>query len=201
MGRRPSTAESCIDVWLKWHTKRGTLPKTRLGYYSTASLIIRTFRGMGRSDLPYKWTEEDIDAIRLKWEAEGKTVATRRGYDFVLCALSDHFKNRTAKENKKRLPPDTRPYVKWLTLEQVRVVLKTSMTYLQEITIHLMLSMGLRRVEVIRLRFEDFIMIDGYPYLRVDGKGHKPRNIPFNHNTAKIMDRWLKHRETLVAKA
>jgi len=198
MGRRPTTAESCIDSWIKWHTKRGTLPKTRMGYLATASLIIKTCREYGVEDLPYKWSEDDFDTLRNKWECDGKEVATRRGYDFVMCALAAHFKNNTGKENKKRLPPDERPYADWLTLEQIRIVLSVPMTPLQVMAIHLMLSMGLRRVEVIRLRIED-IIIDGLnPHVVVDGKGHKHRNVPFNHNTVEVLRMWLQHRDTLV---
>lgn len=198
MSKHPQTAEGCIDSWIRWHTQKGTLPKTRKGYYQTASLIVKTFRELGCSDLPYKWAEKDVLAIRRFWIASGKSIKTQIGYDFVLRALAKHFRNLVPEQVPTRWPHDPRPNVKWLTLEQVRKILDTPMTELEEICIHLMLSMGLRRVEVIRAKLSDIVEEHGYRYLIVDGKGHKIRKVPFNWSTSFILSRWLARRAELV---
>ncbi|MDR1405011.1 MAG: site-specific integrase [Candidatus Methanoplasma sp.] len=200
MSGYPTTAEGCIDSWVRWHTKYGTLPKTRKGYYSTASMIVRTFRSLGRSDLPYNWSEEDFTAIRQYWADSGLEVKTRKDYDFVLRSFAKFFGNATGDKTKTRFPPDSRPNVRWLTLEEVHIIINTPMSELEEMCIHLMLSMGLRRVEVIRAKLAD-IHTEGYPYIAVDGKGHKMRKVPFNWSTAFILSRWMERRNALVDRA
>ena len=199
--RLPSTGESCLDTWIQWHVKYGTLPKTRKGYYQTASLIIRTFRTLGRSDLPHKWTADDVLAIRRHWQDSGLSVKTQKGYDFVLCAFATYFHNNLSAKTKTRWPHDPRKNADWLTLDQIKAVLSTPMHPLEDICIHLMLCMGLRRVEVIRLRVEDIHADAPRPHIIVDGKGHKHRMVPFNWSTPIVLSRYLTYRSELSVQA
>jgi|GEM_PF-2656996 len=198
MSKNPQTAESCINGWIQWHTKYGTLPKTIRGYKSIAGLIVKTFREMGLTDLPYRWKDADVLAIRKYWADEGLSVKTKKGYYFVLTAFAKHYGNDVGERNKMRWEYDPRPNVKWLTLDQVRVVMATPMTEMEAMCIHFMLCMGLRRVEVIRAKLKDIHPDGEYPYVFVDGKGHKRRKVPFNWSTADVLGKWMKRRAELV---
>lgn len=203
MARYPTTAEGCIDTWLQAHVKKGTLPKTRKGYLQTANLVIKTFRELKRSDLPYKWTDDDLRTIRKYWVDKDLAVKSQKGYDFVVCSIAAFYKNDVGKRNPIRWPHDTRPNVKWLNLQQARDLIKfitdeNKASALEALCIYFMLGMGLRRVEVIRLRVQDIHANDPIPHVTVDGKGHKPRNVPFARDTVYFLERWLRRRAELV---
>lgn len=200
MGRHPSTPQGCIESWILWHERYGTMPKTLKGYRATANLIIRTCQKLRLRTLPYRWNEIDVMALRKHWRDTGLTVRTQKGYDFVMTALAAHFNNDLSKY-RVRWPHDERPNVKWMTLEEARELIALPMSEKEELCVHFMLCMGLRRVEVIRMQISDIAWDAPTPYIYVDGKGRKRRKVPFAQMTRTLLERWLSVRSALVERA
>lgn len=87
-----------------------------------------------------------------------------------------------------------------MTESQENILLSEPKTALEQMVIHLELYMGLRSVEVCRLRCQD-IHYGRSPHLEVRGKGRgdgKYRSVPFHEYTASILDEWLERRQELV---
>lgn len=99
-----------------------------------------------------------------------------------------------------RWPSDTRPHVDWLTIEQSRTLLYTPMTPTQELIVHCELCLGMRRCEIQRLKLRD--ISDGR--ITVTGKGPvggKLRMLPFHPRTAAVLERYMRHRDNVIAEA
>jgi integrase/recombinase XerD len=126
-------------------------------------------------------------------------IQTRKGYISALRRYCRDFDNKyMGGWPKTRFPHDDRPHADWLEANQAHDLLTADKTPLQEIVIHLELCLGLRRVEVIRLRTAD---IDGMTRtLLVRGKGGeggKPRTIPYARGTEDAIEAWAAKREAM----
>jgi integrase len=209
MGRHPATAERCIEVWIRWNIDHGVLPKSIQSYRMSAARAIKIFKANNKETLPYKWKETDLYWIKNYWESEHMgpdgskckplAVKTVKVYMAVISMLAAHFNNNVGKEARIRYAQDMRPNTDWLPYDDMVKVLDFEMDPLQRAAINLMACMGLRRVEIIRLKFN---MIDWKnSRIDVDGKAHKKRTVPFHRDTEAVLKAWMEEREALRRKA
>lgn len=99
------------------------------------------------------------------------------------------------------LPQDMRVNADWLEDEQYEALMTEPKTALEEMVIHLELCMGLRNVEVCRLRLNDIYDTGPKAYINVRGKGRgdgKYRTVRFHYLTKEVLARWLDEREKIV---
>jgi integrase/recombinase XerD len=101
-----------------------------------------------------------------------------------------------------KLGYDTRPNVDWLTEEEVIRLLRAPMSPLEDMVIHLESQMGLRSVEVIRLRVQDVYLESGYIDIRGKGQGEgKWRRVPIPKGSASVFIRWMETRNGYINNA
>ena len=128
-------------------------------------------------------------------------IQTRKGYLATVRKYCLAYGNPTVHQWQKiRFPHDNRPHADWLSTEQAHTLLTTEKTPIQEIVIHLELCLGLRHVEVIRLRTYDLHFETETIDVRGKGsEGGKPRMIPFTHRTRDVLTVWMDRRGLLAA--
>jgi integrase/recombinase XerD len=96
-------------------------------------------------------------------------------------------------------PQDMRTNVDWLEPEEAKA-LKSCVEGISRVVIHLELGLLMRRVEVIRVKCENF----GGACMNVLGKGKnggKWRTVHFSKDTREIIGEWLLERRKIVARA
>jgi integrase len=199
MTRYPRTPEACIAKFLADIEKEPLTLKSKQSYSSTVRIITRDLIAGGRNALPYKITEDDVRWLLLEsWMR--LQIKTRKGYRSVLAKYTTHFGNHVTRSVKIRFPHDMRPNVRRLTNAQAARLWASDMTPFQRIAVHLMMFMGLRRAELLRLKVTDVrdnhILVNGK-----GGIGGKPRIVPLHRETREIFARWLEARDALIAAA
>ena len=138
---------------LRKHSALGE--RTITFYAETAQAVLRIMEAEGLHTMPREITADDVWALLDAMAARRLAVATRKGYISALKKFCSHFGNDILDTIDIRWPQDRRPKVDWLTPEETRILLECDKTPLQELVVHLELCMGMRRVEVVRLRMED----------------------------------------------
>lgn len=141
-------------------------------------------------------SKDDVYQLLQYMRSNNYAVQTMRGYITALRMICLHFGNVAPKTTRIRWPQDMRPSVDWITQDQAQKLLDHPKTPLQELVVHLELCMGLRRIEVARLRVID---ID---YRRtavtVTGKAGKLRLVHFHPDTVSVLSRFLEYRNALI---
>ena len=195
--RYPESYETTVKAWRESMENDHLAPRTVVFYVETIHAVTELLRADSRPVLPREIRREDLDYLLDLMEERRYSVQTRRGYMHALKKWISSFDGPLAKNWPRiRYPHDKRPNVDWLSLDEARELLDVDKTPLQNIVIHLELCLGLRRVEVIRLRVQD-VDWDG-EYLRVTGKGPaggSPRVVPFSSDTYKVISKWITVRE------
>ena len=175
-------------------------PRTISFYSETAHCCLKIMEREGLHTLPHQITAEDLRKLLEVFDRDNLAVSTRKGY---LSALKKYCKIMTEvtpfSTIQYRLPKDVRPCVDWYTIEQARNLLQCDKTPLQSIVIHCELCLGMRRVEIIRLRPED--IHDPDAYVDVRGKSSKLRSIPYTKGTREILRMALARREEQIRNA
>ena len=197
MNSYPRTPEACINSWVKYLEDRGYLESTILNYRSTATVLVNCMKEIDVDPLPYMWTKEDVQTMIEHWEDKNLRVKTQTGYHFVMCRFAADFDNFAPSSVAVKWP-DEETIIRWLTLNQAKIVLNTPMTEMQRLGIELMLRMGRRRIEGVRAQLSDMIYDAPDPYMIVDGKGHKKHKMPFAPTTDKILSKWLDVRSDMI---
>jgi integrase/recombinase XerD len=90
----------------------------------------------------------------------------------------------------------SRTHVRWLNEDEVTKLMDNVETPLEELIVHCELSLGMRRIEVQRLRLESF-HFGRENFVTVQGKGRnggKYRKIPLRQDTRAIYDRFMEYR-------
>lgn len=140
----------------------------------------------------YELSVNDVRGIARALSDASLAVATQKDYIFALKAMLKHINNPSGNAHIQ-FQADTRPHVDWLSPEQARQVLESDMvTPTQHLVIILAMCMGLRKVEIARLKLQD-INLDGQ-YITVTGKGRaggKLRLVPFHVRFLPALDRYL----------
>lgn len=176
---------------------------TKQTKYATAQSIVRCFDLLeegGRTTDPLLITADDI--LWLKDEAmRDMQLVTRRYYLAFLKKLLEFCGNNAFDEVDIHWRLDERINVDWLNPEDAKRLLSYSMaTVPQRMAIILELTMGLRRIEVIRLTI-DKIHSD---HIVVIGKGRgggKPRIVPVSEQFVKLLPSFLSYRQGIILEA
>ena len=95
-----------------------------------------------------------------------------------------------------------RPNAKWLS-DQEAVLVRDSAEGIERIVVHLELDLGLRRIEVLRLKTCDFKpgRESLVPVLGKGRNGGKPRDVHWHPDTAAELHAYLRLRDAIVARA
>lgn len=200
MGRRPQSLAACINGFVKYlESNPGYYsPRTVVHYRDGCNTIFNRLLVLYDDEvLPYTVTKQHVDWLIAEMQRRHYAIKTRKIYLNILRQICKYYNNNVFDKVKYRFPSDMRPHVDWLTEDQARRLLEMPKDIRQELVVHLELCLGLRRVEVVRLRVQD--IRDGY--LNVLGKGAaggKPRSVPFHRDTKDLLDRFLQYRDALI---
>ena len=195
---------SCIKEHLD-HTYRKSKEETRNKYAAVLYNINTLVRENGYSDNPREYDEETIQFIVDYWNSQQLAVSTKDWYKHILGRYLKYFKNDVIEQMGIDFGQDYRPNVNWLSEEERDILLACEKTPIQELVVHLELCLGLRIIEVIRLRMIDVHISDDPKkcFLSVRGKGKgdgKWRNIPFHPLTKEVLARWYEERNRMITK-
>lgn len=200
--RYPETDEACLARFMRILQASTLAPRTIAFYREEAHAVVKLLRSEGLNTLPYKITETDVRRFLDTMQSHNLTVSTRKGYMSSLKKYCRAFNNDVVSRVDYAFPHDTRPNVDWLTLTEARDLLRCKKTWLQNVVIHLELCLGLRRVEVVRMRTTDINSEEGIITVRGKGsQGGKPRCIPFGIDTDTVIRQTLEARSNMIREA
>lgn len=176
-------------------------PATIRFYRYQCAIVGKRLQAVHGSDYaPRNVTKRDVVDFMSSMRAEGLCVTTQRGYIVALKKLCQHCKNPVFDGLMIAWSEDTRQNVRWLAPTDAKKMLSAPMDPREDLIVTLMLCMGLRRIEVIRLNVADV----GDNWITVRGKGRlggKLRTVPFHPRFERVLNRWLKKRKTVVLDA
>jgi site-specific recombinase XerD len=141
-------------------------------------------------------TKEDVFMVVDYMRRNNYAVQTMKGYICALRRICMYHDNPVPLATKIRWPQDMRPSVDWLTQDEAQKLIDCPKTPMQEMVIHLELCMGLRRIEVARLRLSDIDL--KRKYVTVTGKADKLRLVPFHPDTGTVLSHYMAFRNALV---
>lgn len=200
-GPKPATAMAAVEAFCSAVTaKRYVSQLTVSGYRNALRPVIRTLANGGRHTLPWLIDEEDVIWLAHELDRQGLTVQSRHGYLSALRQLTMFYGNTAVANAKIRLPHDMRPNVRWLSFDQAAALLRLPVSPMDALIIHCELCLGMRRVEVLRLTVSSF----AGNYVDIVGKGPgsgKPRRMPYHHDTAAVLSRYMDFRRSLIETA
>ena len=199
MARRYENNEAISKALIRSMVKDGSYsPKTVAHAQEHNQIIISKYLG-GRS--LYDFTPEDVKQFVNNLSNSGLAISTQKSYFHALKSLL-RFIGNPSSETKVTFQADIRPCVDWLTPDEAQKVLDTELPPNQKLAVVLALCMGLRKVELIRLRLQD---IDyNKECINVIGKGRaggKLRLVPFHSRFLPALNDYLKYRTDMVRKS
>ncbi len=165
--------------------------------YQCAIVGKRLKNAHGEDYTPRDVTKAHVVAFMRSMRDEGLCVTTQRGYIVALKRLCQHCRNPVFDGLDIAWSEDTRQNVRWLSPIEAKRLLAAPMTSSENLVVTLMLCMGLRRIEVIRLNVTDI----GDGWINVTGKGRlggKLRTVPFHPRFGPVLARWMKKRSEIV---
>jgi len=189
----------CVETYLASKVRKKQAEMTVKNYRLLIGKANRRLVEVGFKDLhPKGWTEEHVQYLynRMMKEVGPKQISRKFA---VLNNYLESYGNPIIKKQDLEFPADTRMRVDWLTPEQA-VRLIDAARGIEKVVVHLELCMGLRRVEILRLRVQDVRL----GYLEVLGKGRlggKWRTNPFHPDTMKVMEEWRRERDVIIQEA
>lgn len=188
-----------IDKWKRILIEERLAPRTVSFYTETIRAVLGIMDKLGLVTHPKKVSNDDVGCLMDYLADENYAIQTRKGYLSALRKYCLAFDNPTVRDWQRiRFPHDNRPHADWLTALQAHTLLTTEKTPIQTIVIHLELCLGLRHVEVIRLRTKDIHYETETLDVRGKGsEGGKPRTIPFTHGTKAALCLWSAERDRL----
>lgn len=203
MARPFASGWSALDRFAKDLANDTTLaPRTITFYRETVHAVLMYLEKNNMATRPDLIDGHVLIKLLDCMARDNLAIATRKGYLSALKKYLTHFGNDAFNSVKYKLPNDTRPKVDWLTDVEAVTLLKADKTPIQTIVIHLELCLGLRRVEVVRLRYCDVFQADGYLSVRGKGpQGGKPRSIPYGPGTTAVMHLALSRRAEQIEAA
>ena len=196
MARRYDTTDRAISEYIADMRASGLYSDKTLAHAREHALLIVPYLG---DKTLYQITPEDVRAIHARMVDKGLAVATQKSYIHALKALLK-FVNNPAHNTRIIYQADTRPRVDWLTFDQATAILNAELPNIQRLVIVLGLCMGLRRVEMVRLKISDIDV--STRYVNVIGKGRaggKLRLVPFHARFYPVLMDWLKDRAHILA--
>ncbi|MDH7509374.1 MAG: site-specific integrase [Methanomassiliicoccales archaeon] len=150
--------------------------------------------------------EEEVDYLRREAWAD-EAPATQRWKLAILNGFLKYYGNNVIDRMMIAWPQGSRMKVDWLTPEETLRILDAARG-VERIVVHLELRLGLRRVEVKRLKCSDiqYVWAGGecLGYINVHGKGRgggKWRTIAFAPDTEAEVKAWEEERERIIEEA
>ena len=192
--------DETIRAWRKRLTEERLAARTISFYCETAHAVLGLMEHLDLHTHPHQINSEDVQKLLDYLKDEQYAVQTRKGYLTTLRRFARSFDNPSVEEwPKPRFPHDSRPNADWLEADQARALLEYDKSPIQTIVIHLELCLGLRHVEVIRLRTADIDMETETIQVRGKGpEGGKPRIVPYAAGTGDAIGIWDAHRILMV---
>lgn len=197
MARRYATVDNIISALVADMIDTGLYSAKSIAHVKEHCYLIVPYLDKSLYDMG----PEDVRAIHSRLVDKGLAIATQKSYMQTIRALLKFIHN-PAYDTRILYQADTRPRVDWLTYEQAQAVLSAPLSSIQHLAVVLGLCMGLRRVEMVRLRMSDIDIHNGY--VNVTGKGRaggKLRLVPFHARFIPALNAWLKDRAQIVAKS
>lgn len=198
MPRRYQTLESLFSALLSEMESEGIYsPKTIAHTREHCQIVARYLDGRNL----YTLTPQEFRAIHQTMAREGLAVSTQKSYIFTLRKLL-HFVNNPTCDTRIVYQADVRPKVDWLSPEEASNVLAANLPNIQKMAVVLALCMGLRKVEMCRLKMKDVNLPNRC--ITVTGKGRaggKLRLVPFHALFLPTFECWLKDRAKIVSKS
>lgn len=136
---------------------------------------------------------DEIRAFMFQWEA-GVTRRYYRSHIQKFLEILDVYTHKSIIWPKD--PVDIRPNVTWLKPWQVHQLEALYKTPEEELIIHLGISLGLRRIDMIRLKVKDIDFKEGWVNFR--SKGHLIRAVPFSPETTQIIENYIHFRDSII---
>ena len=196
-GPKPKTVESCIEIMCEGLS--GTIAeRTIRGYREDMKFLTKRLQESGHHYWPWDIDEEDVRWLLQDFQERGHAISTRRGYISAVRTYTKFYGNNAVRNMKIRWPHDDRPTVDWLSEEQAKHLLRLDMNPVQEFVVHCELCLGMRRIEVLRLTTDSF---QG-EFVNILGKGSqggKPRIMHCHRDTGRVLNRFLRYRNDLIA--
>ena len=199
MPKYPQTPERCIEGYLAELERARRSEGTIKAYRWTLLHATRALERAELQALPYQIDRAEIDYL-LNHTYKHITSRTASWSIAILQPYLIHSGNNIIKRMRLTWPADERVRVDWLTPMEAVQLQDYQLSPMSALGIHLMLCLGLRRVELIRLRLQD---LKG-SYLQVRGKGKaggKWRSVPYHPETPRLLEAWIKQRSQIVADA
>ncbi len=178
---------SDVERWQRELRAKGVAETTIHEYETVIHRLLEASDKLNLS-LPQSWTIEDVGAVL---DAHGRVNWHHRVLKIYL-----KFLGNDVLQKYKILIPKHQHVGRWLTTPQVKTLLRESQVPTERMVVHLMVLLGLRRVDVLRLRIDDIDM--NRNRIRVRGKGYrdgKERDIPFNPWTKETFKIYFQYRD------
>ena len=196
----PTIASECLEEYCRRLKRRGLMPGTVIGYRRDIERLMRIVETVGNSTHPAKITERDIDLMLTTLRKDGLKPQTMQLYIHSLRGYLRYYGNATLDQMDLLWPPADARTVDWLSPHDAQLLLDAPKTPLQELVIHMELCLGLRRIEVLRLRPDSF---RGRDTIMVQGKGRggaQWRPLPYHPDTSRVLNRYLGYRMDIIAR-
>lgn len=151
----------------------------------------------GQEISPKKIKEKEINFLRDEFYKQGDMYNRYR-----LSIVGSFLKwcgNNIVERMRIGWPNDMRINANWLEPEDAMEIRRRAQG-IEKIIVHLELDLCMRRIELLRLKVEDF----HGDRIRVLGKGRmggKVRTIPYHPETRQVLSAWLSERKRMVEKA
>ena len=193
--------DETIRAWRKRLQDERLAPRTISFYCETAHAVLAIMDRLNLHTHPHQIGPEDVQKLLDYLKDEKYAVQTRKGYLTTLRRFASSFDNPFLNDwPRPRFPHDSRPNADWLDADQARALIDCDKSPIQTIVIHLELCLGLRHVEVIRLRNADIDKKTETIQVRGKGpEGGKPRIVPYAAGTGDAIGVWSNHRLKMVA--
>jgi integrase/recombinase XerD len=187
-----------LDEYLETLASEQRAERTIHDYRWVIEDATKRLEAAGFDALPLKVGREEINFLREEgWASLNPSV--RRRQLGVLGTYLEWCGNPIVRKMRIGWPQDERVNVDWLEPWQAVAVLEAA-EGISRIVVHLELCMGLRRIEVLRLRVRDVQM----GQVQVHGKGRmggKWRTVPFHRETIAALAYYTQLREREISKA
>lgn len=199
MSRKFENTEAVASALIRSMVKDGSYsPKTIA--HAREHIQILTGKYLGDRSL-YDYTPDDVKQFVINLSNSGLAISTQKSYFHTLKSLL-RFVGNPASETKVTFQADVRPCVDWLTPDEAQSVLDTNLPPTEKLAVILALCMGLRKIEIIRLRLQD--IDQSKQCINVIGKGRaggKLRLVPFHPRFLPALDEYNQHRAAMIHKA
>lgn len=201
MAQLPHSLDSALDKFIDHLEFDRRLTESTLRFYrSTIKTVFNTFANAGRDLMPWEVSLKDARWLISELIEKNLTVSTIQGYMAALAGITRYYDNSAVADANIRYPSDTRPNVRWIPREYAIKLSRQRLDPMTDLIIHCELCLGMRRIEVIRLKPESF---DG-SYVLIKGKGPrggKHRKMPYHPSTDEIYHRWTGERTKMILDA